>query len=390
MVGKNSLRVLYGYSYFPSQAYSDVQEMDLAYINRLRENGFDVEGFCLTINPPANRLSFRDLDLRWKYGEKGLLRLYTQLEERLTNFDVLINASGINLHPYFISKLPVITVFQCFDDPESSQDLSRPVAAAYDLCLVGNIAELETYKRWGVKNLRWTPMGLMPGFFDATLTEDQIRTEKRDIDLFMMCDRLSPWRKARLEKLGAAFPDAYFFGRGWPRGYLPTVEQLSVMRRARIGPNLHNSTGPINARTYYLPANGILQICDNRSHLGRIFELGKEVIGFDTVDECIDLCRYYMSHEQERLEISINGWKRVIGDYNETEVFRRNLQWIENYYDIMKPKITNSLITLTQKKRKRGIHFFYIPVKMVSTFFYKVNNKVQKTFKRIQNLIKFS
>lgn len=323
------LKILYGYSWFESDAYGNVQDLNLAYIRHLNDAGFDVEGFCLTLTPPGPCLTFKSLDRRWRYGERTLLGMYEQLEHALEGKDVLINGPGINLHPEFVAKLPVFTVFQCFDDPENSHNLSRPVAAAYDLCLVGNIAEVESYRSWGVKAAEWSPMGLQPAIYDPDLTYENILCGERDIDLFMMCDRLSPWRRERLDLLAHAFPDANFYGRGWPRGYLPNDQELKFLQRAKIGPNLHNSTGPINYRTFYLPANGVLQICDNKSHLGKIYELGKEAIGFDSVNECIDLCRYYLAHDEERRQIAANGWKRAVTDYTESAVFHRNVVLIE-------------------------------------------------------------
>lgn len=349
------LRILYGYPYFPSEAYGDTQEMALAHLRRLQEAGFEVEGFCLTLNPPGPRLSFREMDTRWKRGDRELLDMYSRLEERLETKDVFLNSAGINLHPAFVEQLPTFNVFQCFDDPESSQDLSQPVATAYDLCLVGNVAELESYRSWGVKNVEWVPMGLQPGIYDETLTEEQILCGNRDIDLFMMSDRLAPLRKSRLDHLALAFPEGHFYGKGWPRGYLPANQQLTYLRRAKIGPNFHNSTGPINFRTYYLPANGVMQICDNKSHLGQVYALDKEVIGFDTVDECIDLCRYYLAHDEERREIAVAGWRRAITDYNEIAVFRRTVGLIERYrsreLNTSRPKHTQ--IILERKRRTR-------------------------------------
>lgn len=323
------LKILYGYSWFESDAYGNVQDLNLAYIRQLNEAGFDVEGFCLTLDPPGPCLTFKSLDRRWRWGERTLLSMYERLEHALDGKQVFINGSGINLHPEFVAKLPVFTVFQCFDDPENSHNLSRPAAAAYDLCLVGNIAEVDTYRSWGVKAAEWSPMGLQPTIYDPNLTYEKILTGERDIDLFMMCDRLSPWRRDRLNELAIAFPDAHFYGQGWPRGYLPTAQELMFLQRAKIGPNLHNSTGPINYRTFYLSANGVLQICDNKSHLGRIYELGKEAIGFDSVKECIDLCRYYLAHDEERRQIAANGWKRALTDYTENAVFHRNVVLIE-------------------------------------------------------------
>lgn len=323
------LKILYGYSWFESDAYGNVQDLNLAYIRQLNEAGFDVEGFCLTLDPPGPCLTFRELDRRWRWGERKLLSMYEKLEQALEGKQVLFNGPGINLHPEFVAKLPVFTVFQCFDDPENSHNLSRPAAAAYDLCLVGNIAEVDTYQSWGVKFAAWSPMGLQPTIYDPALTYEMILNGERDVDLFMMCDRLSPWRKERLDKLAQAFPEAYFYGRGWPRGYLPNDQELKLLHRAKIGPNVHNSTGPINYRTFYLPANGVMQICDNRSHLGKIYEIGKEVVGFDSMEECIDLCRYYLHHDEERRFIAANGWKRAVTEYTETSVFKRNVLLIE-------------------------------------------------------------
>jgi spore maturation protein CgeB len=164
-------------------------------------------------------------------------------------------------------------------------------------------------------------MGVDPSVYDPRLTELAILDGVRDIGLTLLADRTSPWRRDRLDRLSAAFPGGRFHGKGWPSGYLPPAEQVGVLQRTKVGPNLHNSTGPVNFRTFYLPANGILQICDNRSHLGRVFRVGEEAIGFDTLEECIDLCRYYLAHDRERREIAARGFRRAMTDYTEVPVF---------------------------------------------------------------------
>lgn len=368
---EKKLKILIGYPYFPSQVYPDVKKWTLEYIRILQEAGFDVEGFCLTLNPPGPRLCWRKLDVLWKRGDKTLLKMYEHLEEKLSGKDVFINQSGINLHHRFVEKLSVFTVFQCFDDPESSNELSRPAAFAYDLCLVGNIAELDSYRSWGAKFVEWTPMGLMPGIYDSALTYEQILNGERDIDLFMMIDRLTPWRKSRLDKLAEAFPDAHFYGRGWPRGCL-SQNQVQFLLRAKIGPNLHNSTGPVNFRTFYLPANGVLQICDNKCHLGKIFELDKEVIGFDTVEECIDLCRYYLAHQKERRRIAAEGWRRATTDYTEVAVFSRAVKLMQKYMSQQQTKPMNHKIAVSQRKKtrlRRILYFLLFPLKLLRKIF---------------------
>jgi hypothetical protein len=355
-------KILSGYPYYPC-AYDNAEVQALGYYEQLRRSGFYVEGFCLTVNPPAQAYSFKELDARWKRGDKALLTMYEALLAALEGKDVFINAAGISLHPEFVETLPVFTVFQCFDDPENSHNLSRPVAASYDLCLVGNIAEVETYRSWGVRNVEWIPHGIYPEFENPSVTYDSILNCDRDINLFMMIDRRFPCRRSRMDAVYKAFPDEHFYGNGWPRGYLSAEKQLNYLSRAKIGLNVHNSTGPINIRTYYLPASGVLQICDNKSHLAGVFKLNEEVVGFDTIEEGIDLCRYYLDNESERRRIAANGWLRAVTDYNLISVFKRVETLINKYYF---QKYTCNHINLSEyrnrTKGKRFLHLLSLPI----------------------------
>jgi len=358
------VKVLHAYPYFRS-AGSDVEQVSLETIRRARQGGYDVEGFCLTLNPPGPHLTFREMDARWRRGDRELLSMYERLEARLEGCDVLLNGAGINLHPEFVGRLGVFTVFQCFDDPESSAILSRPVAAAYDLCLVGNVAEVDTYRSWGVKHAEWVPMGMLPGSYDPAIREEDILEGRRDIDLLMLIARLSPPRRTRMEKMAEAFPDGHFYGRGWPRGFLPAGDELSTLRRAKIGPNFHNSTGPINLRLFQLPANGVMQICDNKGHLGAVYEVGKEVVGFDTVEECVDLCRYYLAHDRERREIAAAGWRRAMRDYNEVAAFAWRMRIIEAYLPRREAHPVETAIAERQRKStrwRRRCHLMAVPL----------------------------
>jgi len=350
------VRVLHAYPYYRSAA-SDAEQISLELVRMARQSGYDVEAFCLTLNPPGPHLTFRELDARWRRGDRELLAMYEQLEARLDGFDVLLNGSGINLHPEFVERLGVFTVYQCFDDPESSAVLSKPVAASYDLCLVGNAAEVETYRSWGVKGAEWVPLGMLPGTYDPTLREEDILEGRRDVDLLMLIDRLSPPRRARMDRMAQAFPDGHFYGRGWPRGYLPVGDDVAMLRRTKIGPNFHNSTGPINARLFQLPANGVMQVCDNKRHLAGIYELDTEVVGFDTVEECIDQCRYYLAHDRQRREIAVRGWRRVLRDYNEVASFARRMRIIEAHMPQRVPRPAESAIAVRQRDRTRWPRF---------------------------------
>lgn len=321
MNGSERPRILFCYSRYADP--TDVRLTVEALCSRLQARGLRIDCEPITLDAPGPPLTWSELDARWRRGDRALLTMYDRLVRRLDGFDVLLNGSGINLHPEFVRQLPVTTAFACFDDPESSAVFSQPVAAAYDTCLVGNIACLDDYRAWGARDVHWWPLGFRDDDCDPSLTESEILGGERDVQVALLCERVTDWRSRRLDRFAAAIPDGIYRGRGWPLGWLPSEQRVPLYRRTRIGPNFHNSLGPVNARTFILPANGVMQICDNRRHLSGVFELDREVVGVETVDEAIDATRYYLAHDDERRRIAAAGWRRAHRDYSESAVYAR-------------------------------------------------------------------
>ena len=319
------MRVLIGYN-------CGGQNQSLAYKAwgaRLRKAGFEVETISLSLAEWAGALPWSDLDARWRRGEKRLMNLYERLLKAADGYDVFLNYNGVNIHPEFVQRLCATSVFACFDDPEASELLSKPVAGAYDLAMVGNVAEVDTYRNWGVKEVHWWPLGFRADDYDPHLTKQAIVDNNRDIDVTLLCERTTHYRRTRLNKFATRFPHGKYYGRGWPAGFLPESERVPLLQRTKIGINIHNSTGPVNFRTYYLPANGVLQICDNKSHLAKVFEVGKEVVGYGSIDEAIELCAYFLRHDEQRIAIAVAGWERATRDYNEVACFQRLVTILE-------------------------------------------------------------
>lgn len=369
-------RILLGFSCYQNPV--DVATRINSWLSRIRAaTGIQVDSFCLTLNPPGPKLSWEDLDKRWKVGDRKLLKMYEDLARKLENYDVFLNYNGINLHPEFVQQLTVFRVYACFDDPESSEDLSKPVASSYDLCLVGNIAEVETYKKWGVKEAKFWPLGFFSNMYNPSLTKEDILNNSREVDIALLCERQSKWRiqDKRIDTFVSEFPKGHYYGKGWPSGFLEQNELVPLYQKTRIGPNFHLSTGPINLRTYTLPANGVLQICDNKSHLNKIFQVGKEVIGFDSVQECIELCRYYLSHEKDCRQIAAAGWERAIKDYNEVAVFQRFLKAVQESQETVSLPDHNVLAYLARYRKQTFLQSkFNFLKRLPLTILYKVVN----------------
>jgi spore maturation protein CgeB len=106
----------------------------------------------------------------------------------------------------------------------------------------------------------------------------------------------------------------------WQVKELPAEGLVSLYNRSKIGINMHLSFGPVNLRMYELPANGVMQICDCPQGLNDVFDVGKEVIGYSSMKEAIELIHYYLEHDNERKQIAQAGFRRVMKDYKKVTV----------------------------------------------------------------------
>lgn len=313
--------------------------------------------FCVTPAEVQKRwLAFPELDRRWRSGDRVLMEMYERLARKLEDRDVLILYNGANLHPEFVAWLNVLKVYTAGDDPESTEILTRPIAPAFDIHLVNNIACLDMYRSWGLKQVHFWPLGSLSTIDDvADINETSIRdVSKRPVPIVFF-GGYQQHRRDRFDRVMQAFPGAFCAGSGWPRGFLPWDDMWRIYRQSQIGWNFHNSTGPINFRTYELPAYGVMQICDNKANLGKIFELDKEAVGFDSIDECIDMTRYYLDHPVEQRDIAAAGWQRWRQDYHPDRVWERLVEIVETHWqESHRSQPDNSTVVLQSLGRQRS------------------------------------
>jgi len=272
---------------------------------------------ALPTGPRQRLITFPDLNRKWKKRDAELLRCYEAIRDECRDADIFFSY-GAGIHPEFLPYLPTFNCYFFCDDPEDSPWQSAKVAPAFDAAFYANIASSFQYESWGCRRHSWLP--IFTAASDAPSRAEPgkvLMTERSDSVSFIGgLDDYSSYRRRRLERYSKAFPTGVFRGRGWPLGLIEDRELSPLYLRTQIGFNIHRTTGPINRRMFQLPAHGVMQICDNKTGLGQIFELGKEVVGFDTIDEAIELTTYYLKHEAERESIARAGYERFWKDYH--------------------------------------------------------------------------
>lgn len=349
-------------------------------IKRRQERGYDIIGFC---NSPVSLqrrwLPFPELDRRWKWGDPKLLSMYESILDCLIERDVLILYNGANLHPEFVKLLSILKVYSAADDPESTEILTKPIAPTFDIHLVNNIACVDMYRGWGLNNVYFWPLGSLSTIDDVSdLSEDGIMDINKRKNPIVFFGGVTAWRKDRQKKLMKCFPNAFIAGRGQARGYVTWNEIWKTYRNSQIGWNMHNSTGPINFRTYDLPAHGVLQICDNKNNLGKIFKLDKEVVGFDNIDECIEKTHYYLDDQEEQREIALAGWRRWKKDYHPDQIWEILTNIVEKYYFENQGSWENNNLKEIKKiiKQKKSSRCLFISIQD------QISNAMNRVIKR--------
>jgi len=309
-------------------AHSNVGDTMLRWHERRRRAavalGYELSVFDMSDFHPY--IIFPRLDKLWRRRDAALMRLYDGLGEAIAACDVFIHYNGALIHPEFLEQFNQLTIYHCADDPDASAVLSRPVARHYDMCAISNVACIEMYKSWGCENTFFWPIGSY-SYIEGEASVD-VAPRERDIPLVFIGSKLGATnvryigrylglyrKKAFMNKIERAFPELTAYGSGWSRGWLDDDAIQGVYKRARIGFNVHNGLGPINGRLYDLAAFGVCQICDNKANLSLVFDEGREILGFNTVDECIDLIRYYSEHPAEADAIAQAGRQRFLRDY---------------------------------------------------------------------------
>ena len=196
--------------------------------------------------------------------------------------------------------------------------------ACYDLVVSSFLPTVEFFRQRGIRSevsrLCFEPRVL-----------SRLPRENRTFDITFVGSFHSVHRSrtAFLEVLSVRFPQLRIWGPGinWlPSGspiqkcYMGQAwgrEMYQILRRSKIVINHHGNTGPYanNFRLYEATGVGTLLVTDWKLNLSEIFEPGREVVVYQTPEECAELIRYYLEHDDEREAIAREGQRRTLQEH---------------------------------------------------------------------------
>ncbi len=98
------------------------------------------------------------------------------------------------------------------------------------------------------------------------------------------------------------------------RGFARSLDEMPIIfNQSKININMTAKSirSGLPLRIFDILGCGGFLITNYQSELPEFFELGKDLVAYESIDQLKELCAYYLTHDDERMEIARNGYEKV-------------------------------------------------------------------------------
>ena len=278
----------------------------------------------LRLSPPLRlgRARFRGIPVPVVRPDRRWLDQVLLAQVKATRPDVVHIHDPVRTDP---GLLRALRPFTRLITAQIASPIVRPVDwTFYDGVLSSFPHFVQRFHQQGVPSA-YLKLGFEPGILErlchgkpsaVAFVGGMTRSHQERIDFVESLARRLPidWWGYGLENLRPESPlRAAYRGPAWG------LEMYNTLYNARISLNHHIDTAENyanNMRLFEATGVGSFLLTDQKSNLADLFEPGKEVAAYRSVEECIELAEYYLSHEDERRAIAQAGQQRTLSEHS--------------------------------------------------------------------------
>jgi len=324
----------------------------------IRDCGFEFIPFdfdsLLPINYEGLRRKIEGLTLREKTNFV-IKTVYESLMEVVIDYKPDVILDIFPLPEWIIKKIKkmkkmgIITAWWFLEDGFSDTFSSwKDIAYLYDFFFTINSERLlDIAKAFGVRNSMVLHIGCNPKVHKPLLLTPSER-EVYESDLSFM-GSLSPNREEVFSKLvdydfkiwcrlgGKRLESKELKEKIEIRDWIDEGEALKIYNAAKINLNFHtiwdrmrDQKDFVNPRTLVLSACGAFQLVDKREKLPELFNIGEEMITFDSVEDLKEKIDYYLGHPKERKEIAERARRRALKEHTYAHRIKEMVEFIRS------------------------------------------------------------
>ncbi len=246
------------------------------------------------------------------------------------HYDLIFILKGETIYPQTLRRLRekhkgLLINWMGDADPLSRFPTVRNSLPFYDIFFVIDKGLIQQFKQLGYDRVEYLPYGCDPEVHRRVrLSDDDWR--KFGTDLCYV-----GWRDERREQVIASL-DGYqmkIWHHSWYKSRFPSIralvaggaldetEMVKAFNAARIvlNPQPAQLITGVNYKTHEIAGCGAFQLTDWKEELAEMYELGKEVVCFRTLEELRELIDYYLRNEGERRRIAEAAQRRAYADH---------------------------------------------------------------------------
>lgn len=343
----------------------------LALINKFNPNPYKVEGvekFVRALSSAAVKAEIEleyffyssaklyaceitDVDRFERVNPNAYYEIFAKLLEQTSNCDVLLIIDVNPLHPTLLEKIKVPIVYYSADDPEGTMHRWYPYSRYISTLIYvtpifrQNYAMNDFVRNSGICNGIYSHIGV---------TDDLVSTDvpwaSRE-SKFVFVGSMTERRYKLLSKLKDKFGsniDIYT-----PKNYKSHIklclvakryvpvrhstEISKIYQRYKFAINIHEDgvLGFGNRRLFEVPALGCLLLSDyGNSHLLDVYDVGSEVLGYESDDELIKVMSDVLATSNNLAchKIAQRGQSAVIEKYQFEKIWKENFEKLKAIY----------------------------------------------------------
>lgn len=298
------------------------------YGDRLRGLSVEENYFRHTlIHAGYDLVSFDFMAVAQKFGLKTMNKLLLESVYRekpdIAIFVLLKNEIAPQSLLEIRDELGVCTINWFCDDHWRFEDFSRIYAPCFSWAITTDTSAVPKYRSIGVDNIilsQWACNHFLYRRLNLPYKYDVSFVGQPHGDRIKV-----------ISALKAAGIKVATFGYGWPSGRVSLYEMNRIFCQSKINLNLSNaSVGKVNqikGRDFEIPGCGGFMITGNNPYISGYFLPGREVVVYENTADLINKTLFYLVHDQERDEIRMNGYNRVIATHTYhkrfQEIFRK-------------------------------------------------------------------
>ncbi len=186
-------------------------------------------------------------------------------------------------------------------DTHLGYDYRMQCAKQADIAFVAQKAAIEPMKRDGVANPIWLPHAFEP------LAYPKYDLASKKYDVCFIGHVNSQNRLEALDRIFREFPNFFYGQRLFEEAARKFAESKIVFNIA-----MKEDT---NMRCFEALGSGSFLLTDWVPDIDELFQDGKHLVFYRTLDEAVDKAKYYLSHDPEREKIAQAGYEHVLANH---------------------------------------------------------------------------